>query len=50
VGINRQSRYDDIQEHDEGEGNYAYELSEVDASSARKFDYAENESTTVLTA
>ncbi|RSH91801.1 hypothetical protein EHS25_009171 [Saitozyma podzolica] len=50
VGLNRQSRYDDIEEQDEGEGKYAYELSEVDRSSARKFDYADNESTTVLTA
>jgi hypothetical protein len=50
VGLNGQSRYDDIEEQDEGEGKYAYELSEVDRSSARKFDYADNESTTVLTA
>jgi hypothetical protein len=49
VGINRTSPYGDDQGHNEGQGKYPYELSEMAGSSATKFDYVDNESTTGLT-
>ncbi|GFZ48652.1 hypothetical protein JCM24511_06401 [Saitozyma sp. JCM 24511] len=50
VTTNRASSYGDNQQHHECQGKYAYELSEMERSSAAKLDYADNESTTVLTA
>jgi hypothetical protein len=50
VTTNRASSYgDNQQQHTEGQDKYGDELSEMERSSATKFDYADNESITVLT-
>jgi hypothetical protein len=51
VATNRASSYgDNQQQHTEGHGKNAYELSEMKRSSATKSDYGDYESTKVLTA